>query len=189
MAARWRSESSKFLMQYFDELKRSMTWLGEQEKTYFIGQSVCYKGTAIYNTLVDIPIEKRRELPVFEETQMGMTIGLALQGYVPVSIFPRWNFLILATNQLVNHLDKYPLLGYPLGCIIRTAEGSVRPLDPQHQHKGSFSEAYRYMLKTIKIVDLYEPHDIFPAYQSAYADALQGKSTILSENGDFYLEK
>ena len=53
-----------------------------------------------------ISLEKRIELPVFEETQMGMTLGMALNGSVPISIFPRWNFLILATNQIVNHLDK-----------------------------------------------------------------------------------
>ena len=29
-----------------------------------------------------------------------------MSGKIPVSIFPRWNFLLLAINQLVNHLDK-----------------------------------------------------------------------------------
>ena len=37
---------------------------------------------------------------------MGMTIGLLMAGKIPVSIYPRWNFLLLAINQLVNHLDK-----------------------------------------------------------------------------------
>ena len=34
-------------MKYFDELKRSMEWLGEQNDTLFLGQAVEYPGTAI----------------------------------------------------------------------------------------------------------------------------------------------
>ena len=41
---------------------------------------------------------------------MGMTLGLALEGYIPVSCFPRFDFLILALNQLVNHIDKIDYL-------------------------------------------------------------------------------
>ena len=53
---------------------------------------------------------KKLELPVTEEMQMGMTIGLLMNGYIPVSIFPRWNFMLLAINQLVNHLDKLHIM-------------------------------------------------------------------------------
>ena len=65
-------------MKYFDELKRSMEWLGEKKSTYFIGQAVEVPGTAMFNTLKDIDPKKRLELPVFEDTQMGMSIGMAL---------------------------------------------------------------------------------------------------------------
>ena len=41
---------------------------------------------------------------------MGLSLGLALQGFVPVSIYPRIDFLLSATNQLVNHLDKIRLM-------------------------------------------------------------------------------
>src|SRR5947209_7120780 len=81
---------------YFDELTRSMTWLAAKPRTLFLGQAVGYPGTAMFNTLRDVPAEKRSEFPVAEEFQMGASIGLALQGYVPISIFPRWNFLLLA---------------------------------------------------------------------------------------------
>ena len=42
--------------------------------------------------------------------QMGITIGMLMSGYVPISIYPRWNFLLLAINQLVNHLDKLSIM-------------------------------------------------------------------------------
>ena len=44
-------------------------------------------------------------MPVFEDTCCYCT-GLALQGFVPICIYPRFDFLILAMNQIVNHLDK-----------------------------------------------------------------------------------
>ena len=101
----------QLITKYFDEIKRSMTWLGEQSDTIFLGQAVSYKGTAMTNTLPDVPDDKKIEMPVCEDLQMGITNGLALEGYVPVSIYPRWNFFVLAANQTINHLDKINLLG------------------------------------------------------------------------------
>ena len=80
------------IMKYFEELKRSMNYLAENNKTIFIGQAVEVPGTAMSNTLKDIKKNKLLELPVAEEMQMGITAGLALNGNIPVSIFPRWNF-------------------------------------------------------------------------------------------------
>ena len=90
-------------MKYFDELKRTMEWLSVQENTIFIGQAVEVPGTAMFNTLKDIDINKRIEMPVFEDTQLGISVGMSLTGKRVISIFPRWNFLLCATNQLVNH--------------------------------------------------------------------------------------
>ena len=72
-----------------------------------------------------------------------MTLGIAKDGNVPISIFPRWNFLLYGISQLVNHLDKYgndvwqPRIKAKF--IIRTGVGSQRPLHPQFQHIGDFS--------------------------------------------------
>jgi pyruvate/2-oxoglutarate/acetoin dehydrogenase E1 component len=173
-------------MSYFDELCRAMTLLAKMPDTYFIGQAVQYPGTAMYNTLKDVPEDKRLELPVAEEMQMGISAGLALSGYVPISIFPRWNFLLCGISGLVNHIDKYPLLSrYPTKVIIRTGIGSVNPLDPQWQHKGDFTEAVQAMCKTVKVVRLERPDQIVKAYLEAY-DAPH--STILCEVSDFLNE-
>jgi pyruvate/2-oxoglutarate/acetoin dehydrogenase E1 component len=179
------------MAKYFDELKRSMTWLGQKENTFFMGQAVQVAGTAMFNTLPDVAMSKRLELPVFEETQMGMSIGMALNGTVPISIYPRWNFLLLATNQIVNHLDKISTYSYGdfnPKVIIRTSIGSERPLHPQHQHVGDFTDAFKLMCKNIEVIRLDEPEQIFEAYQKAY-ERKDGKSTILVEWGDYYNEK
>ena len=176
---------------YFDELERTMRWLGEQPDTMFLGQAVEYKGTAMTNTLVNVPREKLLEMPVDEEMQMWITNGLAVAGTVPITIYPRWNFLLLTMNQLINHLDRMPAFShgeYIPKVIIRTGVGSERPLRPQAQHVGDFTDGMRLILNNIEIIRLEEPSDVFPAYHKAY-NRTDGKSTIVVEYGDYYGEK
>lgn len=178
-------------MKYFDELKRSMEYLAEDPRTVFMGQAVAVPGTAMSNTLKDIPAHRLLELPVAEEMQMGMTTGLALAGQIPVSIFPRWNFLMCGLSQLINHLDKVQVMssgGFKTQAIVRTGIGAERPMHPQHQHVGDYTEAIRSMCSSIEVIRLDEPEDIFPAYQRALLRD-DGRSTLLVEWGDYYGEK
>lgn len=178
-------------MKYFDELKKSMTWLGQQPNTLFLGQAVEYAGTGMTNTLTEIDKDKLLEMPVNEDMQMGISLGMALNGTIPISIYPRWNFLVLAANQIVNHLDKIKIMSggeYKPKVIIRTSIGSQRPLHPQHQHIGDFTAGFKAMCDTIDIIRLDEPEQIFESYQYAY-ERTDNRSTILVEWGDFYNEK
>ena len=178
-------------MNYFDELKRSMEFLASDPRTVFLGQAVAVPGTAMSNTLKAVEQGKLIELPVAEEMQMGMTIGLAMDSQIPISIYPRWNFLLLAVNQLVNHLDRMPHISrdnYQPKVIIRTAIGSERPLHPQFQHIGDFSNAFSEMLTNVEILRLEEADEIFPAYKLAYERG-DGRSTLIVEYGDYYSEK
>jgi pyruvate/2-oxoglutarate/acetoin dehydrogenase E1 component len=176
---------------YYDELCRAMIYLAREPKVIFMGQAVAVKGTAMSNTLVRITDDRKIELPVAEEMQMGMSIGMALAGFIPVSFYPRWNFLLLAANQLVGHLDKLSQMsqgGYKPKIIIRTSIGATEPLHPQCQHVGDFTEAFKLMLTTVEIIRLNEAKDIFPAYQKAL-ERTDGRSTILVEWGSKLNEK
>lgn len=176
-------------MKYFSELSKSMEFLAKNKKTVFLGQAVEYPGTGMSNTLSKVSKNKLYEMPVTEEMQLGMSIGMALNGFIPISIYPRWNFLLLAANQLVNHLDKLNEISngkYNPKVIIRTSIGSERPLHPQAQHVGDYSEAFEKMLCNIEIVKLKEPSHILPAYKRAIKI---NKSSILVEYGDYYNEK
>lgn len=178
-------------MKYFDELKRSMDWLAQKPDTLFLGQAVEYPGTAISNTLKDVHSIKKLEMPVNEDMQMGMTLGMALNGTVPISIFPRWNFLLLAANQLVNHIDKIKIMSdgeYKPRIIIRTSIGSQRPLHPQHQHIADFTAGFKAMCDFVDIIRLDEPHQIFESFVYAY-ERNDCRPTVLVEYGDFYNEK
>ena len=174
-------------MKYIDELKKAMTLLSEDSRTIFIGQAVEYEGTGLYDSLKHLPYHKRLELPVAEYLQCGLANGLAIEGMIPVSTFPRWNFLLMGTDQIVNHLDKFVSMSegeLTPKVIIRVAVGSESPVDPQCQHKGNFTEAFKNLTQNIDIVELIEPEDIIPAYTKAL-NREDGVSTILVEWGDF----
>ena len=171
-----------------DELTRSMEYLGKFDNTIFIGQSVEVAGTAMRNTLLNVDHNKLVEMPVDEDFQMGLATGMALTGLIPISIFPRWNFLLLATNQIVNHLDKLKEITQnknPGKVIIRTGIGSVIPLHPGPQHTGDFTEAFRLMCSNLNIVRLDTTSMIFDEYQKAY-ERSDGISSLLIEWSDKY---
>jgi pyruvate/2-oxoglutarate/acetoin dehydrogenase E1 component len=173
---------------YMDELTRSMEYLGKFDNTIFIGQSVEVAGTAMRNTLLNIDNNKLVEMPVDEDFQMGLATGMALTGLIPISIFPRWNFLLLATNQIVNHLDKLKEITQnknPGKVIIRTGIGSVIPLHPGPQHTGDFTEAFKLMCPNLNIVRLDKTSMIFDQYQKAY-ERSDGISSLLIEWSDKY---
>ncbi len=178
-------------MKYFDELKRTMEWLAHQPKTIFVGQTASVPGTFMYQTLRDIPKDKTLEMPVNESFQMQFTIGLSLAGYVPISVYPRQNFLLLATADMVNMLDKIPTISSSQilpKIIIRTAAGPYKPVHPGCQHVGNFVEAFRRLFTWIDVVEIEEPEEIFPAYKHAF-EREDNRATLLIEHGNYYNEK
>jgi len=155
-------------MNYTDQLTNAMTMLSRLPKTLFVGQSTRYDGQAVFQTLSGVPMDQRIEMPVTENLQMGFCTGLAMEGFLPVSIFPRFDFLILAMDALVNHLDKIPLYSdFRPKVIVRTAVGASSPVNPGPQHVQDYTEAFRLMLKTVYVIDLKRAEDIVPGYELA----------------------
>lgn len=178
-------------MNYFDSLTEAMTLLGQDPRVMFVGQTVKWDGHALFKTLKGVPDEKRLEFPVAEDFQMGFSTGLALQGIIPLTLFPRWDFLLLAANQLVNHLDKIPEVSYGKmrpNVIIRTSVGSTLPLDPGPQHRQDHTKAFKLMCKNVDIVDLEETEQIIPEYLRAL-HRTDGRSTLLVEHANYYNSK
>ncbi len=178
-------------MKYFDELKRTMEWIAQQPNTIFLGQTTAGPGTFMYQTLRDCPKDRALEMPVNESFQMQFTIGLALAGYIPISVYPRQNFLLLATGDMANMIDKLPAISanqIQPRMLIRVAVGPDSPVHPGHQHVGNYAEAFRKMFKWIEVVELNEPEDIFPAYEKALTRK-DSKTTLLIEHGNYYSQK
>ncbi len=139
------------------------------------------------STFKDVPAYKRLEFPVAEDLQMGFCTGMSLTATIPICIFPRFNFMLCAANQLINHLDRLPLYsGYKPKVIIRVASPSVSPFYPGPQHDDDFTAAFHLMLRTVEMVSLVQSEQIVPAYLTALNSE---RSTVLIEYTDLYKDE
>jgi len=172
-------------MKYIDELNKAMELLNNYNY-YFIGQNMVYGGTSMFHTLKHFPESQRIELPVFEEVQAGIATGMSLEGLKVCSIYPRMDFLILALNQIINHMDKADEMSdgqFKPKVIIRTCVGSTKPLMPGPQHSKNYTKALKEMVTNIDVVELLKAEDVYPAYEKAVNS---NRSTIIIEHSDLY---
>lgn len=169
---------------YKDALTDAMTFLAQQNNTIFIGQQIVYAGNPMSTTLTNVPKDRMIELPVMEETQMGMSLGLSMTDKTVISFYPRWDFIISATNQLVNHLDKYEIMtGKKANILIRLGKGSDVPLDPGVQHKNNYFNEFQSMCPNIKFHNLTETSTIYETYVNAF---IEGGVHVLVEYPQLY---
>ena len=176
-------------MSYKEELTKAMTWLGEQPNTIFIGQSVIYPGQAMFPTLEGVPLDRKIELPIMEDAQMGISIGLSLAGYIPISIYSRMDFLLLAMNQFVNHLDKIAIMSHGEfipKVIIRTMVGSHRPLDGGLQHTQDYSVSLNGEWGFIPHIRIYQIGSAQSAVQYYQEALVSSQSCLMVEYGEKY---
>lgn len=162
-------------------LNLAMLGLAKQPGALFLGQSVAYPGWA-HDSLSGVPMEQRIEMPVAEELQMGISIGLAIKGFLPVSIYPRMDFLMRAMDALVNHLDKLEAMSrgdFRPKVIIRTRIGPKEPLHAGPQHTQDHCAAFRRMLTNVRLFYVGDKRDIMQAYSDALAS---DKSVIVVED-------
>lgn len=173
------------MSKYKEQIIQAMHLLAEDPRVLFIGQNVKYGGAiAIEETLKDIPDERKLELPIAEDFQVGFCLGLSLMEFVPVCVLPRMDFLIIAANQIVNHLDKMKEMSagqFRPKVIVRTCIGAKNPLNPGPQHTGDYTKMLWACLANIDVVKLEQAEDIVPAYRAALESE---RSTILIEIGE-----
>lgn len=173
-------------LSYRSELAKAMELMASDPNTIFVGQAIAFQGTAMSSSFNNVSKERLLETPVDEELQLGLSLGLGIAGLTPISVFPRWNFLLLAFNQLVNHLDKASkIFNYdvPPKVIIRTSIGAQTPMDPGPQHVGDYTVPARTMAPNIEFVNLDFPEMVVDEYKRAL-QRTDGVSTVLVEIGE-----
>ena len=171
----------EFLKTYKSEIIRSMKYLGSKKKTLFLGQSVAVPGNLIYGSLSKVPQKKKIEVPVFEDTQMGISIGLSLNGFLPITCYPRFDFFILSLNQTINHLDKLNVISsneFNPFVIIRVLVGAKKPVDAGLQHTQNYSKELKSMAKYLNVIELKDKKNIFKEYKKCFE---KKKSTLFVE--------
>lgn len=143
-------------MKVRDAITLEMKKLGKMKKTVFLGENVVNSGR-IYGTLNDVPISKCIEMPIAENLIAGTAIGLALAGWIPICIFQRMDFTLIAADQIINHAALLPKItgGRVVPFVIfRTIRAELtETFFVGHQHSKDFSHVFSPYLKTYQIPD------------------------------------
>jgi pyruvate/2-oxoglutarate/acetoin dehydrogenase E1 component len=171
-------------MNFREARKAGMEILAKRKSTVFLGQAVGNKGTFMSEAFESIPADKKIEFPVAESFQLQFSIGLAMGGLLPVSVYPRINFMLLAISDIVNMLDKISCISHYAAnprVIIWTAVGPSKPIDPGVQHTGDYSAAIASMVTNIDVVVMKRPEDVIRECKKALN---LKRSVILVENPD-----
>jgi len=170
---------------YHQRISMEMEKFAENPKVIFLGQQVLSED--FYGTLKNVPITKRMEMPVAEEMQMGLSIGLAIEGYLPISIYQRMDFIPRSADQLINHLNLMKLMTrgkFNPKVIIRTTIGSKKPFDVGPQHSQDLTDMCMNILK-FPVANVKTPEEVREAY--ALARTISGPILII-ESQELYYE-
>ena len=90
-------------MTYQEAITDEMAYLGKKRDVMFLGQGLVNAGR-IYHTLDGVAKRNCVEMPIAENLIMGCGIGLAMHGLRPVVVFQRMDFMLIAADQIINHL-------------------------------------------------------------------------------------
>lgn len=170
-------------MNYKKGITEAMTYLATEEKVVFLGEGIVNAGR-IYGTLDNVSTDKCVEMPIAENLIVGCAIGLALDDYHPVVVFQRMDFMLCATDALINHLALIPKMSggqVNLPVIIRAIIGSQKEsFDVGPQHNKNLVHLFASFIDTIVIK---ERMNVKSYYELAY----KSKSpTLLVEYKDLY---
>lgn len=98
-------------MQYCEAILAGFEYVMENDdKCLAIGQglwSPWYVGRSMDGLDKKFGVERVIDTPVSEQATTGIAVGAALNGYRPIVIHPRMDFMILATDQIVNQAAKW----------------------------------------------------------------------------------
>lgn len=130
-------------LSYKDAINQAMTELGK-EGAIFIGYNVAY-GNAM-DTLNGVPNEQKLETPVAENLMAGLAIGMSFEGFIPVLYYERHDFMTVAADAIINHIDKIERIShgeFKVPVIIRAVSADAGPFYSGITHSQDFTNMFR----------------------------------------------
>jgi pyruvate dehydrogenase E1 component beta subunit len=151
---------------YKDAINQAMTELGE-EGAIFIGYNVAY-GDAM-GTLKGVPMEQKLETPVAENLMAGLAIGMSFEGFIPVVYYERHDFMAVAADAIINHIDKIERIShgeYKVPVIIRAVTADAGPFYSGITHSQDFTNLFRSAV-SFPVIDPVTGADVLNAVRGA----------------------
>ncbi len=107
--------------------------------------------------------ERLIDTPIAELSIVGNAVGMAIGGLRPIAEIMTANFSLLAFDQIINHMSKYPYMSagkIKLPMVVRFPQGVSRQLAAQH------SESYEQMLSAVPGIRVLAISDVNYAYHA-----------------------
>ena len=167
---------------YKDAMIQSMTELGERN-AIFIGYNVLY-GNAI-GTLKNVPDDQKLETPVAENLMAGLAIGMSFEGFLPVIYYERHDFMLVAADAIVNHIDKIERIShgeFKCPVIIRAVTADAGPFYSGITHSQDFTNVFKEAV-SFPVVDPVTGVDVLNAFDDAL---LSGRPAMIIERKSRY---
>ncbi|MBM3252760.1 MAG: alpha-ketoacid dehydrogenase subunit beta [Candidatus Omnitrophica bacterium] len=149
---------------YREAIKEALALIMKQDKSVFIMGEGVDDPTGVFGTTLGLQKifgkERVFDTPIAENTITGMALGAAITGMKPIVVHMRMDFLLLAMDQIVNHISKWRYmfggkLKIPL--VIRTIIG--RGWGSAAQHSQSLQGLFLH-IPGLKIVIPASPYDV-----------------------------
>jgi hypothetical protein len=167
---------------YKDAVAQSMTELGELG-AIFIGYNVAY-GDAM-GTLKGVPKEQKLETPVAENLMAGLAIGMSFEGFIPVLYYERHDFMLVAADAIINHIDKIERIShgeFKVPVIIRAVTADAGPFYSGITHSQDFTNMFKTTV-SFPVIDPVTGVDVLNAVRGAVES---GKPMMLIERKSRY---
>jgi 2-oxoisovalerate dehydrogenase E1 component len=139
----------------------------QSDKVIFIGEDCLSPYGGAFKVAKDLSIMKPNQLystPISESAIMGISNGLALNGFKPFAEIMFGDFITLAFDQIINHASKFHhMFNKQIDCpvVVRTPMGGRRGYGPTHsQTLDKFLIGIDYV-KTAAINTFFNPAIIF----------------------------
>ena len=137
------SESEESKISYKDAMVQGMTELGKRGYI-FIGYNVRY-GDAM-GTLKNVSSAQKIETPVAENLMCGLAIGMSFEGFKSIIYFERHDFMLVAADAIVNHIDKIERLShgeFKVPLVIRAVVADSSPFYAGPTHSQDLTQMFR----------------------------------------------
>lgn len=108
-----------------ESIQQELKALSKNEHVVFLGENVINSGR-IYGCLDEVPINRCIEMPVAENLIAGCGIGLVLSGYLPIVVFQRMDFMLIAADAIINHAALMPkMTGVKISIVFITFKATL----------------------------------------------------------------